>query len=338
MYIKRYTIATLIFVVLIGWYVYSFITQGSISIDFFGVPLPSLSIALWAIVPVILLYVGSIVHMSFYSLMGNFKLRKYEKDYEKLIDAFVDAYLGKENRNHTFKTPRYTLLGSLVDKTTLFPSQNLKADTENEKINAVINIVENIKNGEVVDLKKYSLQSSNPFVIQNDKNRYKKGMISAEDILTHPNKYDRKLSQEVYVDFVKKAPLYAIEKYKTYLTKDALFELLSRINSSENILDISNESLINLMSGLEFDTKDYIKMSTILSYKMIPEHRMKLFEILSSSKEEAMEAYLFTLFDLEMLAPADEILENSQSSEYVKFKAYRALKERNKNFNINLFI
>jgi len=39
-----------------------------------------------------------------------------------------------------------------------------------------------------------------------------------------------------------------------------------------------------------------------------------------------------------LLAPADEILENSQDDEYVNFKAYRALKACNKNFNINLFV
>ena len=70
----------------------------------------------------------------------------------------------------------------------------------------------------------------------------------------------------------------------------------------------------------------------------MPEQRIKLFETLSNEKEEATDAYLFTLFDLEMLAPADEILESSQATEFVHFKAYRALKECNKNFNINLFI
>ena len=71
---------------------------------------------------------------------------------------------------------------------------------------------------------------------------------------------------------------------------------------------------------------------------MLPEERMKLFESLSDTNEEAMDAYLFTLFDLEMLAPADEILEISQPEEYLNFKAYRALKDCNKHYNINLFI
>jgi len=338
MYIKRYTIAALIFIILVGWYVYAFITQDSFALDFFGVPLPSLSIALWVVVPVVLLYIASIAHMAFYSLMGSFKLRKYEKDYEKLLEAMMDAYLGKSNRNHMFKTPRYKLLGSLIDNSTLYIHQTFEPNTSNEKLNNVIKLIEDIKKGEVVDLKKYSLDAENPLVIQNDRNRYKKGVISAEDVLSNANKYAQSLCEEAYKDFVQTAPLYAIEQYKKSLTKESLFVILARVNASENTLEVSNEALISLFNQLTLDTKDYLKISIILSKQMIPEQRIKLFETLSEDKDEVTDAYLFTLFDLEMLAPADEILENSQPDEFLKFKSYRALKECNKNFNINLFI
>ncbi len=89
---------------------------------------------------------------------------------------------------------------------------------------------------------------------------------------------------------------------------------------------------------VKLDEKELIKASTMLAIGMIPEQRMKLFETISETNEEAMGAYLYTLFDLELLAPADEILDNTQPDEYLRFKAFRALKESNKNFNINLFV
>ncbi|MBU0721609.1 hypothetical protein KJ877_09730 [bacterium] len=338
MYIKRYTIATLFFILLVGWYVYAYITQDAMSIDFFGIPLPSLNIAVWVIVPIVLLYIASVMHMAFYSILGNFKLRKFEKDYNKFVDSIIDAYLGKEDRVSSYKTDRYKLLGSLIDNTILLPNNVSKIDTSDEKINNVLKLIEDIKNGEVVDLKKYSLASTNMLVIQNERNRYKKGDINAEHILTHSNKYDKSLCSEAYIDFVKTSPLYAIEKYKAFLTKQALFEILARVNSSENTLEISNQALISLIKTLELGSNDYIEISKILSTSMIPEQRMKLFETLSESKEEVMDAYLYTLFDLEMFDPIDEILLDSQPDEYLNFKAYRALKECNKHFNINLFI
>lgn len=338
MYIKRYTIASLILIALVGWYVYAYVTQETIAIEVFGILLPSLSVAMWVIVPLFILYIASVLHMSFYSVLGGLKVRKYDKDYEKIIDAIVDAYLNKAVRNHSFKTPRYKLLGKLLDETTLFLKGDVAPETDNEKINAVIKTVDSIKNGEVVDLKAYSLLPSNPLAIQNERNRYKKGELSAEDVLSRSDKYAKELCEEVYTDFVKVCSVNSLEKYKEFLTKDSLLVILSRINADENNIEISNESLISLFANLDLGLEDFIEISMALSRGMIPEQRIKLFETLSSENEEVMDAYLYTLYDLEMLEPANEILDISQADEYQNFKAYRALKECNKHFCIKLFI
>jgi len=323
---------------LVGWYVYAYVTQESISIELFGVVLPSLSIAIWVLLPLAVLYIASVFHMSFYSMLGSFKLRRYEKDYDKIIDAIIDAYLNKAERNHTFKTPRYQLLGGLLDNTTLFLKGEVSPTTDNDKINDVIKAVESIKSGEVVDLKSYNLKTTNPLVVQNERNRYKKDDASSEDILSHSSKYAKELCEEVYADFVKTKSISSIEKYKEFLTKESLLVILSRINADENNIEISNEILISLFNDLDLVMRDYIDISVAVSHGMIPEQRMKLFEMLSSEKEEATDAYLYTLYDLEMLSPANDILDISQVDEYQNFKAYRALKECNKHFSIELFI
>jgi len=338
MYIKRYTIASFILIVLIGWYVYSFVTQDSISINFLGVNLPSLSIAMWVTAPLVLLYIASVLHMSFYSLLGSFKLRKYEKDYDKIVDSIVDAYLGKEDRSHSFKTERYKLLGALVDHATILPDNELDSDIDNEKISEILTLINKIKNGESVELKKYSLPSYNHISMQNARNKYKNGELSSEDVLSNMSNYDNSLGKEVFIDFVKDAPLSAIKKYKSSLTKEALFTILSRVNADEKTLEISNEELIDLFSDLDLTSDDYMKVSQALSHGMIPELRMNLFETLSADDDTIMEAYLFTLFDLEMIDPAREILDNSQNDEYVYFKAYLSLRECGKHFDINLFV
>lgn len=174
MYIKRYTVASFILIALVGWYVYAYISQDTTGIELFGVVLPALPIAVWVIAPLVILYIASVAHMSFYSLLASLRLRKYDKDFDKVIDAIADAYLAKDERDHQFKTPRYKLLGSIIDSTTLFPTEALKANTENEKLDAVIKLIEDVKSGEVVEIKKHGLKSTNALVIQNDLNRYKK--------------------------------------------------------------------------------------------------------------------------------------------------------------------
>ena len=338
MYIKRYTIASLILIALVGWYVYSYISQDVMTLNIFGAALPAMPTALWVVIPILILYIASVFHMSFYSMLSNFKNRKYDKDYEKIIDAVVEAYLAKDKREHSYKTSRYKLLGFVIDNSTIFPANLLKSGVENEKLQNILTVIQNIQNGEVVELKKYSLKPQNPLVIQNDKNRYKKGSLTAENILAHISNYDESLVKEAYQDILKTAPLTLIEQHKQFLTKDGLFEVLARINAPKNSLEISNEALISLINALELGVKDLIEISTALATNMTPEQRMKLFEILSEKREDGFEAYLFTLYDLEMIAPANELLLNTQDDEYLNFKAYSALKECGKNFNINLFI
>ena len=339
MYIKRYTIAALILMGLLGAYVFSYVTQESITLDLFGIPLPALSIAVWVVVPVGILYLASVVHMSFYSLLGSMKLRKYEKDFDKIIDAIVEAYLGKKSRSHTFKTERYTLLGTLLENTTLFPIGNATALTGNEKVDGVLKIIEDVKAGEVVDLKPFNLRNENELVLQNKRNKYKKGVLTAETILSNGTKYADVLREEAFVDYVKTTAFSNIEKYKTLLTKESLYSIIARVNADEYTLDMNTEELLVLVKTLDFTKKEFIKLSSVVAKGgMIPEQRIRLFEMLSDENEDAIDAYLYTLFDLEMLAPVDEILDNAQENEYQNFKAYRALKACNKNFSIELFV
>ncbi|MBW6488944.1 hypothetical protein [Sulfurimonas sp.] len=338
MQIKKYTIAAFILIVLVGWYVYSFITQESVSISFFGQTLPSMPIAVLVIIPLIIFYIASVIHMLFYSLVGALRLHKHEKDHDKIVDSIVDAYLGKENRSSSFKTDRYKLFGYLIDNATIFPTEDFDFEVDNKKINDVLSAIKSIKKGEVVDLRRYSLPPSNAYVIQNERNRYKKAAISAEDILSGVNKFDISLRKEVYIDFVKTAPLSGIEKYKNALTKESLFEILSRVNADTKTLVVSNDSLLSLFKDLKLTSRDYIEASKKLSRAMLPEQRIKLFETLSNENDAATDSYLFTLFDLEMLTPAKEILDISQPNEYAHFKAYSSLRECGKHFDINLFV
>ena len=129
-----------------------------------------------------------------------------------------------------------------------------------------------------------------------------------------------------------------IENFKDFMTKEALFNVLARVNADENTIEISNDSLLSLFRTLDLTKQDYLDVAATMSCCMIPEQRMKLFETLSVQDDDAMDSYLFTLFDLEMLEPASAILEISQPDEYLNFKAYKILRESNHHFNINLFV
>ena len=53
---------------------------------------------------------------------------------------------------------------------------------------------------------------------------------------------------------------------------------------------------------------------------------------------EPMEGYLYTLYDLQMIDTANEILNNTAHNDYQIFKAYRDLKRANKHYDIAIFL
>ncbi len=337
MHIKRYTIAALILMGLVGWYVYSFVSQDITSFDFFGVHLPPMPVALWVVLPMFILFLATLAHIMFYSMLGSFKLRAYRKDYEKLIGSISDAFLGKANNDPDYKTERYKLLGTTLGGSKIVPSEKLYV-SGNDKIDKTLETLRDLEEGKVVDLSKYHLLPTNPLVIQNQFNRYKKGDVSAESILSDSKRYTKEHQQAAYNDLIATAKLETLSKYKEYMNKDTLCTVIARINAQKNALDISNEQLMELINDVELNEEDYIKVSAILANNMIPDQRIKLFEKLSEKKESALSAYIYTLYDVEMIELANEMLDNSQADDFLKFKAYRALKEANKHFDIKLFV
>ncbi len=341
MYLKRYTIASLILMVLVGWYVYAYVTHESLSLNFFGVNLPSISIALLVVLPMFVLYIASVLHMAFYSMVGGFRLKKYEKDYEKLIDAIADAFLAKDKKpEREFRTARYKLLGKIVDNSKVFPQTEKLLALENEKLRNIIELIHQIKNGEVVNLKKLDLPSDNPLVVQNNINRYKTGELSAEEILINSKNYTADFLQKVFMDFIQEAESEKIMKYyKDFMTKEALFDIIARVVDEKKPLSFSADELYELITSVsDLSKEEYIVISKTLSKGWMPEERLKLFEKLSEKDDKATEAYLYTAFDLEMIELADEILDASSPEEYANFRAYKALKECNQNYNIDIFI
>jgi len=65
----RYSIGTLLIGVLTFSFVYVYLgITGSLKVEFFSISINNILIALWVLVPVFVLYLASIAHMSYFSL------------------------------------------------------------------------------------------------------------------------------------------------------------------------------------------------------------------------------------------------------------------------------
>jgi hypothetical protein len=336
MQLKRYTIASLILIILVAAAVYS-IDNEAISFDLLGIHFPNLPVAFWVVVPLIIMYLASLLHMGVYALVGNFKLRRLNKDHEKMIDALRDALLGVGERNYVYKSEPYKLMGKLIDHSLLIPFDTLRS-IGNEKIDDVLQLMRDVKENKKVDIKKFHLPSTTSIAIQNNLNRFERGEIDADSILSRPDSYGEIVCAKAYETYVKTASVGSIMKFKHLFTKASLIDFLQRINASENGIQIANEELVPLLTSMKLDSNDWIDLSEAMAKNMLPEQRIRLFEMLSEQNDDAMEGYFYTLYDLQMIDTANEILNNTANNDYLIFKAYRDLKKANKHYDIAIFL
>lgn len=336
MQLKRYTIASLILMILVAAAVYS-IDNEAISFDLLGIHFPNLPVAFWVVVPLIIMYLASLLHMGVYALVGNFKLRRLNKDHEKMIDALRDALLGVGERNYVYKSEPYKLMGKLIDHSLLMPFDTLRS-IGNEKIDDVLQLMRDVKENKKVDIKKFHLPSTTSIAIQNNLNRFERGEIDADSILSRPDSYGEIVCAKAYETYVKTASVGSVMKFKHLFTKASLIDFLQRINASENGIQIANEELASLLTSIKLDSNDWIDLSEAMAKNMLPEQRIRLFEMLSEQNDDAMEGYFYTLYDLQMIDTANEILNNTANNDYLIFKAYRDLKKANKHYDIAIFL
>lgn len=336
MQLKRYTIASLILMILVAAAVYS-IDNEAISFDLLGLHFPNLPVAFWVVVPLIIMYLASLLHMGVYALVGNFKLRRLNKDHEKMMDALRDALLGVGERNYVYKSEPYKLMGKLVDHSLLMPFDTLRS-IGNEKIDEALQLMRDVKENKKVDIKKFHLPSTTSIAIQNNLNRFERGEIDADSILSRPDSYGEIVCAKAYESYVKTASVGSIMKFKHLFTKASLVDFLQRINASENGIEIANEELVALLVSIKLESNDWIDLSEAMAKNMLPEQRIRLFEMLSEQNDDAMEGYFYTLYDLQMIDTANEILNNTAHNDYLIFKAYRDLKKANKHYDIAIFL
>lgn len=336
MYIKRYSIAALLLIFAVGWFVFGFVSKQSIHIEFFGIVLPSLPVAVWVALAMLLLFAATLLHMVFYAAVGSIRLRKYERDYAKLLEAIAEAFLNKPNRSHSYKTSRYSLLGEIVDHVKMVPDTQLELD--HTKLSEIVEVLRQIDSGENVELKRFNLDASNPLAIRNQLNRLHAGELEPEAVLAKAERYDKTLCTAAYELLAETGPLHTIEKYRQQMSFTALMLILERINADENTLSVPNATVVDFVSRIEgLRPLDYLYLSTVIAGHMLPEQRIGVMETLSDRDEKALDGYLFTLFDLEMIDKARELLQMTGAGEYILFRAFAELKACNRHYDIKIF-
>ena len=332
--IKKYVGAGLFFVIILGVFVYSF-EGGRYTLHLFDVPI-TLPIALWVILPTLLLFLMTLIHLIFYGTKNMMTLRRVKKDGAKFTEAARQALLGKEIKAE-YKSEIFKLPGAILPLLNADPYKAKKHRVYDDDVQDILEAKERLDNGEVVDLSAYSLKSHNPYVLQNASNQMKEDKTYATTILQRCD--DKELCKKAYAQYATYASLSELKKYEIEPTREIFDVMLARVGAKENPLDLSDDEIIHYAKELDFKKDDFTDLMKKLRVKMGPDRLVYLAEKLAHEfPNEAGDAYLYILFELQMMDDAREFLVNAPEESYQKFRYLLFLKEEGQNFDTDLFV
>lgn len=332
--IKRYILLSLIYMVAIGLYVYSFYGE-SYTLVLFGLSL-NLPVALWVIVPVFILVLGSIAHLVFYNFKDFLYKRALKKDFEMYQESAKNRILGEEV-NVSYKTDGFKFAGKVLQSMQFDPS--VPASFIEEEIAKACAVAISITNGNYEDLKKYRLAKTNPLVIKNMINRLVVEPKFSLEVLKNCKDTDSELCQKAYDALINFASFNEIKRYDFPTDKRIFRRMMERYLDADDSFDMDLKSIEDMLDQFNADRADYLELAREIKIKLTPDALIALFEKLYNTKGSvAADAYLYVLYDLQMIDKIRDILANSDKDEFVKFKTVLFLRDNGKSIDIDKFL
>lgn len=331
MKIKHFVVYSLIYIGLIGAATFV-VNPNSYEIVLFGVGV-RLPIAIWFVLPLLLLVIMAILHVSYYGVKTANVRYAIKSDMEIYENYAKEILLGVET-DKKFKTSTFKTANEVTKY--LSPWHDNEPNLEDPDITEVINLLNSVNSGKVVDLKKYKLKNDNPVVLKNEHNKLSSDPKYAVEILKNSANFNSELNKSAYQTMLKNASYFDIKKYSFEKSKEDIRLLINRY-ASDTSFEMTKDDLILLLSDKDFREDEYISMAKELSARIEPDTLVAIFDRLKDKKQDAGEAYLYLLYEFGMIEELREKLLYSDGEDHDKFEVLVYLRDHGKNVPASYF-
>jgi len=295
----------------------------------------NLPIALWVILPALVLLIASIAHITYYGLKNFFKIQRWRKDADTLDKALYWAVLN-EPRDHKFIIKDIAQSARVLGNAKLDITDNISGLTP--RLSKALNLVNKIKSGEYVDL--YSekmgnvLQEGNQILIQNRLNRLENDDKFVEDVVKSPNLFSDVVSKKALEIFSSKENFAKAQRYISSFDTKSFFAILERVNE-DDLLELDSEILDKFVDTLKFNCQDFVRIANITKKYLNPTENLALFQKYQKENPKAQNAYLYLLFEYELIDEVEKYLDEHDENDFIKFRALLDLRQANKNYKLD---
>jgi len=326
--LKKYIIGSLLLAIIVFGYTFS-IEAGDYRVQIvdFTIILP---IALWVVLPMIVLLILTIIHILFYGLKNYFTIKAVAKDSQSVI-SLINKRLLNETSNVNFQNQNLKEIASIIKQLDINVS-NSNFSAEDKDISKSVEQTFNIKSGKYISAKELKLDAQNSLMIENTKNRLSLDDNFALEILKSPAKNSQEIIKYAFLKALESKSMTSIKKVIPELTLDnTMVKALLKKDSEQNPeFAMTNDVIASIIKKVELSNAELIEIVKDYKKLMTPDQIIKLFEDISQEKEEYTTVYLYVLAEYEMIDTMRDILVNSAVNEYVPFKALVDLKDAGK--------
>jgi hypothetical protein len=291
-------------------------------------------VAVWIVLPMLLLFIFTLVHMFFYGLKNYFILKKWQKDASTLEDALYWS-LVNEPKEQKYGIDVVGSSALLLGKSSLNVSDNVEGLTP--RLARVVNIIQKIKNGEYVDFKEEKMakvfNAGNPILTQNRLNRLESDDKFIEDVLKSTSEYSEVVQAEALESFARRENFVKAHKYSKVFDVKNFLIMIERV-TAEDDLGVTPEILTDFVKALDLSCQDFITIVSVTKKYFNPEENLTLFRGYQLENPKAQNAYLYLLFEYELLDQVALYLNEQEEDEFIKFRALWQLKQEHTKYKL----
>lgn len=327
--LKKYILGSIILILAVFAYTFS-LESGDYRVELFGYVF-ILPVAAWIIVPVVVLFLLTVLHILFYGTKNFFVLKAITKDSNGLI-SLINKKLLNETSKVSFQNESLRKIGTILEQLDIDVS-NSNFSCDEKEIKKTVEQIFTIKSGKYVSNKELKLDNNNPLMIENFKNRISQDVEFALEVVQKSANYPQEIVKPAFLKLLENKSITTIKKLLDTLSFDEemVIALLKKDAEQENQFAMSNDQVLKLIKQVKLTNNQLIKIAKNYKQLMSPDQIIKLYEDICSENEEYTFAYLFVLAEYEMVDKMRDILDNSSPTEFIPFKALVDLKDSGKN-------
>ena len=327
-----YTFATIVLMMIVGALAYT-VNADHYVVEVMGVNL-NFPVAAWLVLPMFILYVFTFFHMLVYGLKNHFTLNRWKKDAQTLDDALYWALLNES------KEQKY-LIEDISKSAALLSFSNLEMKDGmpelNPRLTKITGILKKIGNGEYVDLKEHKLakvfNEGNPYLIQNRLNRLEIDGKFVEEVMKSSSEFSKPVQKKALEIFASTENFFKARQYAKVFDIENFLVMLNRVNQDED-MGVSQEIIKDFIDNINPTCSDFLRIAEITKKLFTPDENLALFFSYQIKNPKAQYAYLYLLFEYELMDEVGKYLDEQEDSEFMRFRALYTLKKSNTRYKL----